>query len=105
MGTIFGRSVLGESAPSAAYVEEFLTGLETDLFANDTELVILELFEGLFAVDVGYYARGVYHARAEKPAVEVITAVIVVTDLLLVYNSLALLNMREDLTNLVTVCA
>jgi hypothetical protein len=105
MGTIFGRSVLGESAPSAADVEEFLTGLEINLFANDTELVILELFEGLFAVDVGYYARGVDHARAEEPAVEVITAVIVVTDLLLVYNSLALLNTREDLTNLVTVCA
>jgi hypothetical protein len=42
------------------------------------------LFQCLFLSGVRYNARSVDHARAEEPAVEIITAVVVVSNLLLI---------------------
>jgi hypothetical protein len=44
----------------------------------------LQLFEGLFLVDVGDYTRCVDHSWAQEPSVEVVTAVVVVSNLLLI---------------------
>lgn len=84
MRAVLRAGVFGEGAPAAADVEEGFAGLESDFFADDGELVVLELFEGFFGVDVGDYAAGVDHAGAEEPAVEVVAAVIVVADLFFV---------------------
>lgn len=62
--------------------------MEADLFAHDGEFVVLELFEGLFGMDVADYARGVDHARAEEGGVEVVAAVVVVAYLFFVYVDL-----------------
>lgn len=44
--------------------------LEVELVADDGELVVLELFEGLFLVDVEDDAGGVDHTRAKEPMQE-----------------------------------
>ena len=61
---VVGAGVFGESAPAAADVEKGFAGFEIDFFADDAEFVVLELFEGFFFVNVGYYAGGVDHAWA-----------------------------------------
>lgn len=84
VGAVLRAGVFGEGAPAAADVEEGFAGAESDLLADDGELVVLELFEGFFGVDVGDDAAGVDHAGAEEPAVEVVAAVVVVADLFFV---------------------
>jgi len=76
----------GKSAPAAANIEHLLILLEVDLLANDSHLVVLELLKGFLLLNVRDDARGVDHARAEEPAIEVIAAVIVVAHLLLICN-------------------
>lgn len=85
MCTVFGRSELGQGAPATADIEHPLALLQTDLLANNSHLVVLELLERLLAVDIGDDARGIDHSRAEEPAVEVVAAVIVVAHLLFVW--------------------
>jgi hypothetical protein len=75
----------GESAPAAANIQHSLVLLELNLLADNSQLVVLELLEGLLRVDVRDDTRGVDHARTEEPAVEVITSVIVVSNLLFIY--------------------
>lgn len=87
LSTVVGRSELGESAPTAAEIKHAVTGLETNLLADNGQLVVLQLLKGLFLVDVGDNTRSVDHARAEEPRVEVIAAVVVVADLLLVLRT------------------
>lgn len=83
--TILLTGKAGKGTPATANVEHAVALFQTDLLADDGELVVLELLKSLLAVDVGNDTRGVDHARAKEPTVEVITTVIVVTDLLLVY--------------------
>jgi len=84
VSAVVGRGELGKSSPTAANVEHLLAPLEADLLTYDSHLVVLKLFERLLLVDVGDDTGGVDHARAEEPAVEVVAAVVVVTDLFLV---------------------
>lgn len=56
-----------EGAPAAADVEEPVLGLKIEFVAYEVELVVLQLFERLFPVDVHDDAGGVDHARAEEP--------------------------------------
>lgn len=84
LGAIVDTGEAGKSAPAAADVEKLLVLLELNLFANNSKLVVLELLQRLLLVDVGNDTRSVDHTRAEEPAVKVITAVVVVTDLLLI---------------------
>lgn len=87
LSTVVGRSELGESAPTTAEIEHAITSLETNLLADNGQLVVLQLLKGLFLVDVGDDTRSVDHARAEEPRVEVVATVVVVTDLLLVLRT------------------
>jgi len=87
LSTVVGRSELGEGTPATAEVEHAVTSLKSNLLADDGELVVLQLLEGLFLVDFRDDTRGVDHARAEEPRVEVVTAVVVVADLLLVLRT------------------
>lgn len=84
VSTVVSRGVLGESAPATAKVEHLVARLDTNLLANDGQLVVLELLKGLLLVDVADDTGSVDHAGAKEPSVEVVTAVVVVTDLLLV---------------------
>lgn len=84
MGTIMNGSVFGESTPATAEVEDSVTGLEADLLAHNSQLVILQFFEGLFPVDVANQTGGVDHAGTQEPGVEVVTSVVVITHLLLI---------------------
>lgn len=85
-GAIVLAGEAGEGAPAAANIKQAVALLQTNLLADDGHLVVLELLEGLLPGDVGNDTRGVDHARAKEPAVEVITSVVVVTDLLLIYE-------------------
>ena len=78
------RGELGKSSPSAADVKHSLALLKIDLLADNGELVVLKLLKGLLLVDVGDDTRGIDHARAKEPAVEVVASVVMVTDLLLI---------------------
>ena len=87
-----GRAVvdtgkLGQGTPTTADIEHGLAGLETDLFANNGKLVVLQLLQRLFLVDVRDNTRGVDHPWTEEPAVEIITTVVVVSDLLLILTT------------------
>lgn len=86
-GAIVGRGEFGECTPAAANVEETLARFEADLLAHDGELVVLQLLERFFLCRVGDDAGSIDHAWAEEPAVEVITAVVVVADLLFVLGA------------------
>lgn len=84
VGTVVNGGVLGESSPATAEIKNLVTGLGTNLLTDNGQLVVLELLEGLLRVDVTDNTGGVDHAGAKEPGVEVITSVVVVTDLLLV---------------------
>lgn len=84
VGAVVNRSVLGKGAPAAAKVKNLVARLDTNLLANDSQLVVLELLKSLLLVDVADDTRGVDHAGAKEPSVEVVTAVVVVTNLLLI---------------------
>ena len=84
VGAEVDGSKLGKSSPSAADVEHSLALLEIDLLADDSQLVVLEFLEGLLLVDIRDNAGSVDHAWAKEPAVEVVTSVVVITDLLLI---------------------
>lgn len=84
VGTVVSGSVLGESAPATAKVKHLVAGLKVDLLTNHSQLVVLQLLQGLLLVDVTNDTGSVDHAGAKEPSVEVITSVVVVTDLLLV---------------------
>ena len=86
VSTVVGRGELGEGTPTAADVEHLLALLKADLLANNSHLVVLELLESLLLVNVGDDTGSVDHAWAKEPAVEVVAAVVVVTDLLLVWK-------------------
>ena len=92
VSTIVARGELGQSTPTAANVEHLLALLEANLLANNSHLVVLKLLESLLLVNVGDDTGSVDHAWAKEPAVEVVAAVVVVSDLLLVWNMLARLN-------------
>jgi len=87
LSTVVGRSELGESAPATAEVEHAITSLESNLLADNGQLVVLQFLKSLFLVDVGNDTRSVDHARTKEPGVEVVTAVVVVADLLLILRT------------------
>lgn len=87
LSTIVNRSILSQSTPATTEIKDSVTGLNTDLFANNSQLVVLKFLESLFLVGVADDTGSVDHAGAQEPSVEVITAVVVVTNLLLIYRS------------------
>jgi len=72
-------SVQGESAPTAADIQKSLALLEVNLVENELELVLLSDLEGLLSIveDSG----SVDHHGAEERRIEIVTAVIMVSDL------------------------
>lgn len=84
MGPVQLAGKTGERSPAAANVQDFLAGLETNFFADDGHLVVLQLLEGLLLVDIRDDARGVNHARTEEPTVEVVATIIMIPNLLFV---------------------
>lgn len=88
VGTVLLASEAGKGTPTTANIEHRVALGETNLLANNGEFVVLELLKSLLAVDVRDDTGGVDHARAKEPAVEIITTVVVVADLLLVWQML-----------------
>jgi hypothetical protein len=95
LGAVVDTGELGESTPATADIEHGLALLEIELFADDGHLVVLELLESFLLGRVRDNTAGVDHARAEEPAVVVVTAVVVRTDLLHVL----LTGVEEDITS------
>lgn len=87
--TVVDGSVLSKSAPATAKVENLVAGLHTDLLTDNGQLVVLELLEGLFLVDVADDTRGVNHTGTKEPSIKVITSVVVVTNLFLVCSAMS----------------
>ena len=86
LGSEVDAGEASQGAPAAADIKQGLALLETDLLADDGELVVLELLQRLLLLDVRDDTRGVDHARAKEPTVEVVAAVVVVTNLLLIWK-------------------
>jgi len=86
LSTVVQTGELGQGTPATADIQHSLTLLQTDLLADDSHLVILHLFEGLFLLSVRDNTRGVDHARAEEPSVVIVTAVVVGANLLLILS-------------------
>lgn len=84
LGAVVLAGETGEGAPAAANIQQSLVLLELNLLADNSQLVVLELLQSLLRVDVRDDTRGVDHARTEEPAVKVIAAVIVVSNLFLI---------------------
>jgi len=84
LGTVVHTGKTGKGPPTTADIKQALTLLELDLLADNSKLVILELLQSLFLVDVADDATSVNHTRAKKPGIEVIAAVVVIAHLLLV---------------------
>lgn len=84
LGSVVDTSKAGEGTPATANIQKRLALLQTNLFAHDSQLVVLELLEAFLLVDVGDDARGVNHAGTQEPGVKVIAAVVVVANLLLI---------------------
>lgn len=84
VGAVVGRGVLSKGSPAAAKIEDLVTGLNTNFLTNNGQLVVLELLKGLLLVDVTDDTGCVDHAWAKEPSVEVVTAVVVITDLFLI---------------------
>lgn len=84
MGTIVDRSILSQSTPATAKVQNRVARLKTDLLANNGKLVVLQLLESFFPVDVTDHTGGINHTGTQEPSVEVIASVVVITDLLLI---------------------
>ena len=70
-----------------------LAWLQPQLLAHQLQLIVLELLERLLPRRVADDTRRVDHARAEEPIVKVVTAVVVVADLVLVL----VLRVHDDL--------
>lgn len=87
MGAVINAGVFCKCPPSTANVEEGFTLLESYLLAYNAQLVVLQLLESLFFVDVRDYSGCVDHTRTEEPPIEVITTIVVVADLFLVWIS------------------
>ena len=63
-----------EGSPSAPDIEKAIVRLEVQLLTNNGELIILEFFESLGAIEIFDDARCVRHARTKEKFVEIITA-------------------------------
>jgi hypothetical protein len=79
------RSKAGERSPATSEIKHLVARLQVNLGTDDLELVVLKLLESLLLRDVGDDTGSVNHARAQEPTVEVITAVVVIADLLLIW--------------------
>lgn len=89
MSSILGAGKFRQCAPAAADVKKRIAGLETNFLTDNCQLVVLELFETLFFVNVADKTGSVDHAGTEEPTVEVIAPVVVVADLFFVFDELA----------------
>lgn len=63
-----------EGTPSTSNVQQAIVGLEVELLANYGQLVILELLKAFLFFDIQNNTRGINHAGAEEPLVEVIAS-------------------------------
>lgn len=95
VAAVLRRGVSGKSTPSTSNIKNLLALLKGGLLANNSELVILELLEGLELVDVRNNTGSVDHSGTKEPSVEVITPVVVLSDLLLILG----LGVENDLGN------
>lgn len=84
VGAEVNTGKLGQSSPAATNIKHSLALLEVNLLANDGKLVVLKFLKSLLLGDIGDNARSVDHTWAKEPPVEIITSVIVISDLLLI---------------------
>lgn len=84
LSAIVNRSILGQSTPATTEIKDSVTGLNANLFADHSQLVVLQFLQSLFLVGVADDTGSVDHTGAQEPSVEVVTAVVVVTNLLLI---------------------
>jgi len=84
LGAEVDTGKFGKGSPSATDIQHLFVLLESNFLADNGHLVILQLFEGFLLVNIGNDTGCVDHAWAKEPSIEIITAVVVVTDLLLI---------------------
>ena len=82
-------SETSERSPTTTEIQHPFTRLQADLAADGLELVVLKFLESLLLVGVRDKTGSVDHAWAQEPSVEVVTAVVVVTDLFLIYEAIS----------------
>lgn len=63
------RSESDEGAPATPNIEVTITGLKSELLADDGQLVVLELLKRFLVLEILDDATCVDHARAEEPEI------------------------------------
>ena len=63
------RSKSDKSAPATSNIEVTITGLKSELLADNGQLVVLELLKRFLALEILDDAASVNHARAEEPEI------------------------------------
>ena len=63
------RSESDKGAPATSNIEVTITRLESELLADDGQLVVLELLKGVLVLEILDDAASVDHARAEEPRI------------------------------------
>ena len=69
IATVVFRSESNESAPTATNVKIAITRLESELLADNDQLIVLELLKGFLMLEILDDTGGVDHTRAEEPEI------------------------------------
>lgn len=87
--------VRNERSPSTANIKQGVSFLEVQFATHDGKLIVLKSLQGFIGVSIQNNAGGVDHAWAKEPRVEVVTTVIMASNLFLVLG----LRVDNDLRN------
>jgi len=96
VGTVVLGGVGNEGTPAAANVEHAVAWAEFKLLADELELVVLKFFECLLTGSVADDAGGVDHTRPKEPAVEVVAAVVMLSDLVVILGAVVEEDVRDQ---------
>lgn len=96
LGTELGGAEGGPGTPATAQVQDVVDLGQLDLGGHGVQLVVLQLLQGLFLGDVADNTGGVDHAGTQEPGVEIVTSVVVVSDLLLVLRTRVHDHLRDE---------
>lgn len=86
VGSVVLSGVRNKRSPSTSNVQHPVALLQSELLTDHVELVVLELLEGLHTVDIGDDTGCVNHTWAKEPRIEVVSSVVVITDLVLILS-------------------
>lgn len=76
-----------ESTPSTTNIQQPITLLQVQFITDHSHLVILQFLKSFHLVDILNKTTGVDHPLSEEPGVEIVSSVVVVSDLFFILGS------------------